>query len=290
MGATLGSQVSIQNIPGLGPVQVISAQGLQQLLQQPSQTVHTLPGGAQIIAGAAAAGAAPVVAAPEAEAGNKLIQMQMVGGQLVAQVPPASPDCSSGEEGPKTRLRRVACSCPNCRDTDGNKVINPDSDKKRVHICHIPGCGKMYGKTSHLRAHLRWHSGERPFVCSWVYCGKRFTRSDELQRHKRTHTGEKRFQCPECSKRFMRSDHLSKHAKTHLKLKAGEAGQPGSPRILYTESVLECEDPDSLEQDIDSPDPIGDERKLLITMEHQADQSQLAIGDGMNSLDTGAMT
>ena len=60
-------------------------------------------------------------------------------------------------------------------------MINPDSDKKRVHICHIPGCGKMYGKTSHLRAHLRWHSGERPFVCSWVYGGKRFTRSDELQ-------------------------------------------------------------------------------------------------------------
>ena len=47
--AALGSQVSIQNIPGLGPVQVISAQGLQQLLQQPGQTVHTLPGGAQII-------------------------------------------------------------------------------------------------------------------------------------------------------------------------------------------------------------------------------------------------
>ena len=49
MGAALGGQVSIQNIPGLGTVQVISAQGLQQLLQQPGQTVHTLPGGAQII-------------------------------------------------------------------------------------------------------------------------------------------------------------------------------------------------------------------------------------------------
>lgn len=61
--------------------------------------------------------------------------------------------------------------------------------KKKQHICHIPGCGKVYGKTSHLRAHLRWHSGERPFICSWSYCGKRFTRSDELQRHRRTHTG-----------------------------------------------------------------------------------------------------
>ncbi|KAJ8019655.1 Transcription factor Sp4 [Holothuria leucospilota] len=107
------------------------------------------------------------------------------------------------------RCRR--CRCPNCL----NSSHSSEPTKRRQHICHIPGCGKVYGKTSHLKAHLRWHAGERPFVCHWLFCGKSFTRSDELQRHLRTHTGEKRFVCKDCGKRFMRSDHLSKHVKTH---------------------------------------------------------------------------
>ncbi|EFA10687.1 buttonhead [Tribolium castaneum] len=115
--------------------------------------------------------------------------------------------------------RCIKCQCPNCVNEEVG-LKKPSS--KKVHVCHYQGCDKVYGKTSHLQAHLRWHTGERPFVCNWLFCGKRFTRSDELQRHLRTHTGEKRFACNVCTKRFMRSDHLAKHVKTHKNKKSSD--------------------------------------------------------------------
>ncbi|GAB1602738.1 transcription factor Sp9 [Argonauta hians] len=129
-----------------------------------------------------------------------------------------SPSRISGISNNRSQKRysgRGSCDCPNCQEADRLGPAGEHLRKNNVHSCHVPGCGKVYNKTSHLKAHLRWHTGERPFICNWLFCGKRFTRSDELQRHQRTHTGEKRFACPVCDKRFLRSDHLSKHVKTH---------------------------------------------------------------------------
>jgi general transcription factor IIIA len=109
--------------------------------------------------------------------------------------------------------------------------------------CAFGGCDKQYKESKHLKAHVNsFHNNERLYICDHEGCGKSFSTGTRLRRHQDVHEGAERYRCrdyPPCNKSFRKHQTLLRHVRIdHLNLAAFQCSQDGCEAAFHTANAL----------------------------------------------------
>ena len=104
---------------------------------------------------------------------------------------------------------------------DGAPVPEPE----RPYPCEV--CGRKFIRSTHLRRHMRIHTGEKPFACH--ICGRRYARGDYLRAHIQAHRRDKIHKCKHCGDVFRDLTRFADHCRLLHKDVNDEHGNPKPP-------------------------------------------------------------
>uniref|UniRef100_A0A914YMI9 C2H2-type domain-containing protein n=1 Tax=Panagrolaimus superbus TaxID=310955 RepID=A0A914YMI9_9BILA len=106
----------------------------------------------------------------------------------------------------------------------GDIVYEETKKRKGPTIKECEYCGLTLKYPSKIAAHMRTHTGERPYSCK--YCRQTFTQRTPWKSHLKRHEGDTPFKCSYCSKAFPNPSTCKAHIKrVHLKKPKAHPGQ-----------------------------------------------------------------